>query len=322
LGAKKVEEANLEEWLLTGEPWVVYRVLTDLVGKDNEDPKVALAKAALYNHPLVRTSIEKISKEGNPATKEVIDAVFPRNEAHFWVLPVLADFGLTILDSRIAKVCEQLFSKQLDSGRFKLDLPSKLGNCLTAIITETLAKLGLLNDPRLQKAYEYLLGKQKANGEFCFNDSGQIEHSEEKPELSSASASTFALGALAQNPDLRDSDHAKKGVDFLFQCWASNGKTRNKKDASKTRRDWGKLRYPFTDYRILKFLDILSQFNHATKRLRDLDIIDELIKKQDAQGRFTPESVMRAWSDFDFGQKEKPSRWITFLAMRIAKRIL
>lgn len=321
MGAKKVEEANLEEWLLTGEPWVVYRVLTDLVGKDDEDPKVALARAALYNHPLVRTYIEKISKEGNRATKEVIDTVWPRIEADFWVLPVLADFGLTVMDSRIAKACERLFSKQLDSGRFGLDLPLKLGNCLTAIITETLAKLGLLNDPRLHKAYEYILGKQRATGGFCFKDSGHTEYTEEA-EPTSPSVSTFALGALAQDPDLRDSDHAKKGVDFLFQCWTNKGKNRNKNGVSKIWRDWGKLKYPFTEYRILKFLDILSQFNHATKRLRDLEIIDELIKKQDAKGRFTPESVMRAWSDFDFGHKEKPSRWITFLAMRIAKRIL
>jgi len=27
------------------------------------------------------------------------------------------------------------------------------------------------------------------------------------------------------------------------------------------------------------------------------------------------------WADFDFGQKENPSRWVTLLALRIVKRI-
>jgi hypothetical protein len=46
-----------------------------------------------------------------------------------------------------------------------------------------------------------------------------------------------------------------------------------------------------------------------------------LFSKADKKGRFTPESIVKVWSAFDFGQKEKPSRWITFLALRIARRI-
>jgi hypothetical protein len=43
-------------------------------------------------------------------------------------------------------------------------------------------------------------------------------------------------------------------------------------------------------------------------------------QKQDEKGRFKPESIIKVWSDFDFGQKEKPSRWVTLLALRIIKR--
>jgi len=32
-------------------------------------------------------------------------------------------------------------------------------------------------------------------------------------------------------------------------------------------------------------------------------------------------SIHKVGSDFDFGQKEKPSKWITLLALRIIKRI-
>jgi hypothetical protein len=85
--------------------------------------------------------------------------------------------------------------------------------------------------------------------------------------------------------------------------------------------DWDKLKYPFTDYKILEFLDVLSQFEHAKKRLQESEMLKVLLSKQDENGRYTPESIVKVWSDFDFGQKEKPSRWITFLALRIIKRI-
>jgi hypothetical protein len=45
------------------------------------------------------------------------------------------------------------------------------------------------------------------------------------------------------------------------------------------------------------------------------------LSKRDVEGRVMPESVIQVWSDFDFGQKEKPSKWITLLALRILKRI-
>lgn len=72
--------------------------------------------------------------------------------------------------------------------------------------------------------------------------------------------------------------------------------------------DWGRLKYPFTDYEILRFLDVLSQFDSAKKRLRESEMVDVLLMKRDKEGRLTPESVHEFWAGFDFGQKEEPSR--------------
>ncbi|TET84929.1 MAG: hypothetical protein E3J37_02935 [Anaerolineales bacterium] len=43
--------------------------------------------------------------------------------------------------------------------------------------------------------------------------------------------------------------------------------------------------------------------------------------KEDEHGRFTPESVWRAWKDWDFGQKREPSTWLTLLARRMLNRL-
>lgn len=114
---------------------------------------------------------------------------------------------------------------------------------------------------------------------------------------------------------------ARKGVDFLFGCWKNKGKIKYAGHDSQIGTDWDKLKYPFTDYKILKFLDVLSQFEHARLRLQKSEMVNVLLSRQDEKGMFRPESIIKAWSDFDFGQKKKLSRWITLLALRIIKRI-
>jgi hypothetical protein len=113
----------------------------------------------------------------------------------------------------------------------------------------------------------------------------------------------------------------KKGVDFLLECWRNRGKIKYAGHDSQIETGWEKLKYPFTDYKILKYLDALSQFDHAKRRLKESEMIRLLLSKANSEGRFTPESIVKVWSAFDFGQKEKPSRWITLLALKIVKRI-
>ncbi len=45
------------------------------------------------------------------------------------------------------------------------------------------------------------------------------------------------------------------------------------------------------------------------------------IAKKDDVGSFTCESVWQDWKGWDFGQKTKPSKYLTFLVYRILKRM-
>jgi len=308
------------EWLLAGEPWVVYRTLTDLLDKEEESNIVVAARMAILKHQLVLKIFEGLNENGYWGTPKDIHTWWPRKDTTFWLLPVLADFGFTVKDKRIAGACEYVFSTQLPSGGFGWDPPTKPGDCHSAIIIESLAKLGLLGDYRLQKAFEWLVRRQRLDGGFWCKNTGQIGGPREK-EPSCALATMFVLGALAQNSKLRKSEITVKGVDFLFECWENRGKIKYAGHDSQVGTNWEKLKYPFTDHKILKFLDVLSQFEFAKQRLQETEMVNLLLSKRDDKGRFTPESIHKLWSDFDFGQKEKPSRWITFLALRIAKRV-
>ena len=308
------------EWLLAGEPWVVYRALIDLLDKDEKDKAVTTAEMAITEHPLVKKIFEGLNEDGYWGRPKDIHTWWPRKDTTFWILPVLADFGLTVEDKKIARACEYVFTAQLPSGGFGWDPPTKPGDCHSSIIIESLAKLDLLQDSRLQRAYQWLIKRQRLDGGFWCKDTGQIGGPRER-EPSCAFSTMFVLGALAQNPKLRNSETAKKGVDFLFQCWENRGKIKYAGHDSQIETGWEKLKYPFTDYKILKFLDVLSQFEYAKKRLLETEMIDLLLSRRDEGGRYTPESIHEVWSDFDFGQKERPSRWITILALRIVKRI-
>jgi hypothetical protein len=311
---------ELAKWLLAGEPWVVYRTLTDLLDKDEEDKEVMAAKVAIPKHPLIKKIFKGLNEDGYWGSPKDIHTWWPKKDSTFWILPMLADFGFTKTNRIIARACEYVFSTQLPSGGFGWDPPTHAFDCHTAIIAESLAKLGFLEDSRLQRAYDWLIKRQRLDSGFWCKNTGQIDGPREK-EPSCAMASMFVLGALAQNPELRNGATARKGVDFLFECWKNRGKVRYAGHDSQVGRDWEKLKYPFTDYKILKFLDILSQFEYAKQRLRKSEMVNVLLSKQNEMGKFTPESIVKVWEDFDFGQKEKPSRWITLLAWRITKRI-
>ena len=50
-------------------------------------------------------------------------------------------------------------------------------------------------------------------------------------------------------------------------------------------------------------------------------MIDGVAAKADEQQRYTPESIWKAWADWDFGQKRAPSHWLTLLTLRMLKRV-
>jgi hypothetical protein len=245
LDFKTVLREDVVEWLLTGEPWVVCSTLTDLLDKEESNNRVVAARKAIPEHPLMKSIFERLNKDGYWGKPKDIHTWWPKKDTTFWILPVLADFGFTIEDKRIRRACEYVFTTQLQSGGFGWDPPTKASDCHSAIIIESLAKLGLQEDSRLQKAYEWLIKRQRMDCGFWCKDTAQVGGPREK-EPSCAMATMFALGALAQNPALRETETAVKGVDFLFGCWENRASIRYAGHDSQVGRDWNKLKYPFT----------------------------------------------------------------------------
>jgi len=309
------------DWLLEGEPFVQYRTLADLLDMPESDKDVEKAKKSINKHGSIKKIFDRQNKDGYWGTPRDIYTWWPKKDTTFWVVGILADFGLSKENTKIARVCEYLFSTQLPEGGFGWAPPPTAGDCFTGILTESLAKLGYVSDARLKKAYQWLTQRQRLDGGFWCKNTGQPGGPREK-EPSCAFATLCVLGALIQNPELKKDTITKKGADFLFRCWENRGKIKYAGHDSQIGKGWEKLKYPFTDYRILKYLDAFSQLEFAKKDRRMNSMMDLLITKKDEKGRFYPESIHKVWSDFDFGQKRSPSRWITLMVYRIAKRVI
>ena len=308
------------DWLLEGEPWVRYRTLTDLLHEGHSELQVVATRKAIEKHPLIRELLSRRNSDGYWGSAKDIHTWWPKKDTTFWVLGVLADFGVSKDDTAVARACEYVFSTQSERGGFGWDPPTQAYECHTAILTETLAKLGYAGDRRLTRAYGWLASRQRLDGGFWCKNTGQPCGPRQR-EPSCAFATLLVLGALAQDKALRGSDVARRSIAFLLGCWDNRGKVKYAGHDSQIGTGFDRLKYPFTDYRILKYLDVLSQFESARQDHRVEDMLELVVSKRDGQGRYRPEAVHLAWSDFDFGQKRKPSRWITFLALRILARL-
>jgi len=306
-------------WLLDGPPFARYRALIDLLDRKETDKEVMSAKRLIHTHKLIKAIFKRQSEDGYWGSPKDIYTWWPKKNSTFWMLGVLADFGFSKHDKGIFRACEYVFSKQFACGAFGWSPPPTPGDCFTGILTESLAKLGYVGDSRVKKAYAWLVSRQRRDGGFWCKDTGQPGGPRET-EPSCAFATLCVLGALVQNPLFKNTRITEKAVGFLLGCWDNRAKIKYAGHDSQIGRGWEKLKYPFTDYRILKYLDVISQFEYVIKDPRVMIMVDSLLAKQDENRRFYAESIHKAWSGFDFAQKDEPSRFITLIACRILKR--
>jgi len=308
------------DWLLAGGAIERYRTLVDLCGLDEDEEAVIQARMRMLQDARIQGLLSRRNEDGYWGTPRDLFQWWPRKDTTFWVLGMLADYGLQRDDCDLDRACEYVLGAQMEFGAFGLRAPQKAYDCFTGILTGALARLGYWKDERLARAYEWIEGRQRLDGGFWCKDTG-LPGRPRQDEPSCALATLYVLGALAAHPELRDGDCSRRSASFLLGCWDNRGSIRYAGHDSQIGTGWGKLKYPYTDYRILAYLDTLSRLEFVRHDPRMVAIADQLAARLDEQGRFVPQSIHKVWADFDFGQKKYPSRWITFLVYRILGRL-
>jgi hypothetical protein len=321
------------QWLLeSDEPWTRYRTLVDLLDRPEDDADVQTARADVLAHPQVQALIAEAAAWPGYPLKRHNDAKHP-----IYKFSTLADFGVRADDAPpgggvgMAAGIEAVMAHQSPEGAFQTVtlVPKAFGGtgeemwtwmlCDAPTLLYALLAFGLGDNPHVKQAVDHLIGLVDENGWRCVAapELGKFRGPGRKADPCPI-VNVYALKALAQVTELLDSPATRTGAEMLLWHWEHQ--TERKLYMFGIGTDFRKLKYPFVWYNVLHVGDVLSRFPfvHADPRFREM--VGTITAQADGEGRYTANSMYRAWKGWSFADKKHPSPWLTFLALRVLKR--
>lgn len=332
----------LTELATAAEPWVAYRALLDLCSQPENADAVRKARAALLAHPLVRDAVASLQDWPGVVLNSHKSASQP-----FHRLAFLADLGLKRSDPGLAAVAGQMAVGRSPEGLFRLPMTSAKSAgpasgaaddpasdaaagddevqrrawalCDAPLLLYAAARMELVPAEELEAPLAYLLGLALETGWPCVVSPELAPfHGPGRRDEPCPYATLAMLRLLSSFPKRKTGAEASAGVACLLGLWEHSRERHPFMFYMGT--DFRKLKAPFIWYDIIHVADVLSQFPQAIGDPRLNDMIQVILAKADSEGRFTPESAWKAWGAWDFGQKKRPSPWLTLLVWRMVQR--
>jgi len=238
----------------------------------------------------------------------------------YWDLFFLADIGLTVKDLHLEKEAKAIYDLQLSNGTFITAKEMKPNFfCIPTILLSSLKKMNYFDDLRLRKFIQLILKSQRLDGGWhCAKQRAIGQRLQDTESCPMDNLNILML--LGQFEEYRRDSRLNGAIDLLLTHWnRQNEKWRPYGFGIGA--DFKKLKYPAVTYGILRVLDVLSLFPYALSSRSFINMMD-YVRERSINGLYYAESIVKFYSDFDFGQKKEPSRWITFLINRIEKRII
>ena len=312
-------------WLLEGPSWVQYRTRVDLLGQSESEAEVRAARTKMLADPQVRSVLAELAEWPGEVLASHKSAGLLMHKLGF-----VADLGLKADDPGIKKIIARIFKHQSADGPFQMpmNISESYGGsgkdmwgwalCDAPVTLYGLLKLGMGEDARVQKSVEHLMKLARDNGWPCAvsPELGKWRGPGRKDDPCPY-ANLAMLKALAQT-EWKDSPATRAGAETALSLWAESQERHPYMFYMGT--DFRKLKAPFIWYDILHFLEVLTQFPWLGNDKRLKEMIASVQVKADKQGRNLPESIWKAWGDWDFGQKKEPSRGLTFFVQRVLIR--
>lgn len=247
-------------------------------------------------------------------------------------LVFLADTGFTVEDARIRTITEKILQNKSKEGLYqvKMNIPVHFGGtgedqfawalCDAPLILYALVKLGVDYEKHLKEGTNYLFGIARENGWpcKCSDELGKFRGPGKKDDPC-PNATLLMLKLASVTQDYRDSESTRNGAEALLHCWEQSEKIHPYMFFMGN--DFRKLKLPFIWYDILHVADTLSRFEWVKEDRRFREMITIIQNKKNSNGEYIPESVWQSWKDWDFGQKKKPSKYLTAVVNELMGRI-
>ena len=317
-------------WLLEEEnPSVRYFTLTGLLAVPESDP------VAINTYKSIFTSgpIPKILEKQNPGGYwEEPENFYVRRKYRgtVWTLLLLAELGVNGGNENVRRAAEFLFNyvQDADSGAFTyrnhngVPEPSATIPCLTANMTWCLFRFGYLDDPRLQKAVNWLStylrfddGQSKPPQVYPYN---RFENCWGSHTCMSSVVKT--LKALSLIPPGKRSGNVNQtisnGAEFILKHHLfrrSHNLTINANSS------WLQLGFPLMwKPDVLEMLSILLDLGYMDNRMQDA--VDVIRSKKNPYGKCILESTYNGRFQVRIESQGKPSKWITLKARSVLEK--
>lgn len=339
------KESPLDWFLEESNPCIRYFTMRDILGKGEDDPQVVAAKQAIPASKVVKKILQKQNPEGY--WEEPASPYHPKYKSSYWQIMTLGQLGMDKTDERIKKACEYIFQFQLDEGGFssytteralkeyewlhekgkRLPSPKEYAasivyehqySCLTGNMAAALIRIGYTSDPRVRKALEWLVEIQnKDGGWLCPYWRAHVRDTH-----GCFYGTICPMEAFSEAPKETLTEEIKetieKGAEFLLLHRLFKADHHGYEVINQS---WLKLGYPwFYGYNILRGLDVLTKLGYV-KDERLNDAVEILLQKRQHDGTWILESAPVGRMQTNIEAKDKPSKWITLIALRILKRL-
>lgn len=301
------------EWLFeNGDPSLQYRVLTELLGKQEADGDVAAVKAQIPDSQAARIIFDRMHPDGywlqtNPRTGIVAgDGVeYGAFATTHFCLSYLAELGLSRSNAKVEKAADRYLNLQQPDGDWMNHF-----SCLIGLNVRTFAMLGYGDDPRVRKALELLLQTDRPDGGYlCDMHEGKYK---KRPVKSCVRGAAKALLAFSYFPEYWE----HKRVKLLIQYFIGRGGIYRSNDLSSfVNNDVRRVSFPVTwRVNIWEILYALGRMGYG-KEQRLRNAWQRLEENQNADGRYlldwTP--VQCPWK---IGKRAAPNKWVTFYSLK------
>jgi hypothetical protein len=325
---KQALKADPTEWLLEPEdPSVRFWTLRDLEGRAPDHPEVKEAQDALMESPPVRAILEAQKPEGHWVHRE--DMYLPKYRATTHSLLILAELGAR-RTAAIERGLEHIFEFQRDSGHFLTSLPKtakgrasvvKDGCCLDANVLYYMSHFGYLDDPRVVRLLDFIVGYHSAEEAGWKCRAFPIDPDAVFP-VNCYMGAAKTLRALSTISPEKGSPEIEAIIGREVENVLENGIYRYLRNPDGTRKDkagWKRFGFPlFYQSDVLEVLDVLTRLGVRDGRMEDS--VRLVLEAQGDDGRWPLKHTFngKMWVDVDV--KHQPSKWITLRAMRTLRR--
>ncbi|MHB1454977.1 MAG: hypothetical protein ACYCYM_13620 [Saccharofermentanales bacterium] len=311
------------DWLLDSDPYVAYATKINLLHQDRAG--LTELRGAVLADPRIRKYLGDVADFNGRIITTHKNPELPIHKLNF-----LLDIGLDAELPEIRTAVGLILQSRDEFGIFKTvtNVPVHYGGtgqdsfawalCDAPLMHAALIRAGVPYTV-LREGAENMAALVRGNGFPCTvsKELGRFRGPGKKEDCCPY-ATLAMLRLFSLIPGYASSPMAAACIDVLLLLWEQSREQHPYMFFMGT--DFRKLKAPAIWYDIIGVTDCLSRFDYARKDSRYREMIDVISAKADASGRFVPESVYLKCSEWDFGQKKKPSAWLTYLCTTILAR--